>query len=143
MFYNNTKFLDKNKKNFINYYDKFYKVKNFSHDKKGKLVVITSVNPTPKGEGKTTLLIGLVDAMNANGHSAIGCLRQPSLGPVFGMKGTATGGGESVLKDDDKINLGFTGDFDAITAANNLISTVIENEIYFDTKLDIDPERIC
>lgn len=143
MLYNNTKFLDKNKKNFINYYDKFYKVKNPPRDKKGKLIVITSVNPTPKGEGKTTLLIGLVDAMNANGYQAIGCLRQPSLGPVFGMKGTATGGGESVLKDDAKINLGFTGDFDAITAANNLISTAIENEIYFDSKLNIDPQRIC
>ncbi len=141
MKYNTTK-VSLDEKKLINLNNKFYKIIETDTSKAGKIIVVTSINPTPKGEGKTTLLIGLTDAMNAHGHKAIGCLRQPSLGPVFGMKGTATGGGESVLKDDADINLHFTGDFHAITSANNLISTVIENEIYFDSPLNIDPNKI-
>ena len=106
-----------------NYFDKFLKLNLIKNNKKSNLIVVTSINPTPVGEGKTTLLIGLVDAMNYHGYSCIGTLRQPSLGPVFGMKGTATGGGKSTLLDDNYINLHFTGDFHALTVANNLIST--------------------
>ena len=125
-----------------NYFDKFLKLNLIKNNKKSNLIVVTSINPTPVGEGKTTLLIGLVDAMNYHGYSCIGTLRQPSLGPVFGMKGTATGGGKSTLLDDNYINLHFTGDFHALTVANNLISTIIENEIFFNSKLNIDPKKI-
>lgn len=124
------------------YCNKFAKLDISYKSTTSKLIVVTSINPTPAGEGKTTLLIGLVDAMNAHHLKTLGTLRQPSLGPVFGVKGTATGGGESALLDSDDINLHFTGDFHALTAANNLISTMIENEVYYQSKLNIDPQTI-
>ncbi|AJQ45419.1 formate--tetrahydrofolate ligase [Ureaplasma diversum] len=107
-----------------------------------KLIVITAMNPTPAGEGKTTTSIGLVDALNKHGLKTVGALREPSLGPVFGMKGTGSGGGLSYLQPFDKINLHFSGDLHAIACANNLIVAVIENEIYFNSKLNINPEKI-
>lgn len=110
--------------------------------RKAKLIVITSMNPTPIGEGKTTNTIGLVDILNANGTKAIGVLREPSLGPVFGFKGTATGSNKACLQPFGKINLHFTGDLHAITTANNLISAIIENEIYQKSELNIDENKI-
>jgi len=105
--------------------------KNFaSLERKAKLVLMTSINPTPAGEGKTTTAIGLTDGLNYIGKKAILALREPSLGPVFGRKGTATGGGESEVIPLDKINLHFTGDIHAITTANNLISASIDSELY-------------
>ena len=98
--------------------------------KKGKLILVTSTNPTPYGEGKTTLSIGLCDLLNKNGYKSILALREPSLGPVFGTKGGATGGGMSQIVPMDNINLHFTGDLHAITSANNLISAVIDNNIF-------------
>ncbi len=108
-------------------------------DKKpyGKLILVTSTNPTPYGEGKTTLSIGINDALNKNGYKAIVALREPSLGPVFGTKGGATGGGMSQVAPMNDINLHFTGDFHAITSANNLISAIIDNHIYQGNKLEI------
>lgn len=127
----------------FNFNDEFLKINpTFKGDKNGKLIVVTSINPTPEGEGKTSLLLGIVDAMNKFNKKTIGCLREPSIGPVFGLKGTATGGNESTLKNSDKINLHFTGDFHAITTANNLISAIIDNEIFFNSNLNIDPSRI-
>lgn len=130
--------------NYETYFNKFAKVSNVDNNKHqhSKLIVVTSINPTPAGEGKTTLLIGLLDALNHCGYKAIGALREPSLGPVFGMKGTATGGGQTRLENEDEINLNFTGDFHAITSANNLITTIIENEIYFNSNLQIDENKI-
>lgn len=130
--------------NYETYFNKFAKISNIANteQKNSKLIVVTSINPTPAGEGKTTLLIGLLDALNHCGHNAIGALREPSIGPVFGMKGTATGGGQTRLENEDEINLNFTGDFHAITTANNLITTIIENEIYFNSNLQIDENKI-
>ena len=105
--------------------------------KDGKLILLTAINPTPLGEGKTTVAIGLADALNQIGKNAILALREPSMGPVFGMKGGATGGGYSQVVPMEDINLHFTGDFHAITSANNLISAAIDNHIYFGNKLDI------
>ena len=105
--------------------------------KKGKLILVTSTNPTPYGEGKTTLAVGLNDALNKNGYNSIAVLREPSLGPVFGTKGGATGGGKSQVAPMNNINLHFTGDFHAITSANNLISAIIDNHIYQGNKLKI------
>ncbi len=105
--------------------------------KKGKLILVTSTNPTPYGEGKTTLAVGIVDALNKNGYKAVVALREPSLGPVFGTKGGATGGGKTQVAPMNEINLHFTGDFHAITSANNLISAIIDNHIYQGNKLDI------
>ncbi len=104
---------------------------------RGKLILVTSTNPTPYGEGKTTLSIGLCDAMNHYGYLTSLALREPSLGPVFGKKGGATGGGMCQLYPMDKINLHFTGDFHAITCANNLIAAVIDDHIYQGNNLDI------
>jgi formate--tetrahydrofolate ligase len=95
-----------------------------------KLILVTAVSPTPAGEGKTTTTIGLVDALNKIGKNAIGALREPSMGPVFGVKGGANGGGKSQIVPKDEINFHFTGDMHAITAANNLISACIDNNIY-------------
>lgn len=106
--------------------------------KKGKLILVTSTNPTPYGEGKTTLSIGLCDLLNKNGYKSILALREPSLGPVFGTKGGATGGGMSQIVPMDNINLHFTGDLHAITSANNLISAVIDNHIFQGNELKID-----
>lgn len=109
---------------------------------KGKLVLVTAINPTPYGEGKTTVSIGLVDAMNHIGKNAIGVLREPSLGPVFGLKGGATGGGYSQVVPMEDINLHFTGDLHAITSCNNLISAAIDNHIYQGNLLNIDINKI-
>ncbi len=111
--------------------------------KQGKLVLVTAINPTPYGEGKTTVSIGLVDAFNHNNLNAIGVLREPSLGPVFGLKGGATGGGYSQVVPMEDINLHFTGDLHAITSCNNLISAAIDNHIYQGNELNIDPTKIC
>ena len=103
----------------------------------GKLILVTAISPTPMGEGKTTVSIGLGDALKRIGKSVMITLRQPSMGPVFGMKGGATGGGKSQVVPMEDINLHFTGDFHAITSANNLISAAIDNHIYFGNKLGI------
>lgn len=110
---------------------------------KAKLVLVTSINPTPYGEGKTTVSIGLNDGLNYLSVKSIAVLREPSLGPVFGVKGGATGGGYSQVVPMEDINLHFTGDFHAITSANNLISAAIDNHLYFGNVLNIDEERIC
>ena len=106
--------------------------------KNGKLILVTSINPTPLGEGKTTVSIGLVDGLNKIGKKAVAALREPSLGPVFGIKGGATGGGYSQVAPMEEINLHFTGDIHAITSANNLLSAIIDNHIYFGNKLEFD-----
>jgi formate--tetrahydrofolate ligase len=108
----------------------------------GKLILVTAVNPTPAGEGKTTTTVGLGDGLNAIGKKAVVCLREPSLGPCFGMKGGAAGGGYAQVVPMEDINLHFTGDFHAITSANNLLSAMIDNHIYWGNKLDIDPRRV-
>ena len=108
-------------------------------DKKdGKLVLVTAINPTPLGEGKTTMAIGLADGLRKIGKNAILALREPSLGPVFGIKGGATGGGHSQIAPMEDINLHFTGDIHAITSANNLLSAMIDNHIYFGNELGFD-----
>lgn len=111
-------------------------------DRKGKLILVTAISPTPYGEGKTTVSIGLDDALCKLGKNSILALREPSLGPVFGMKGGATGGGYSQIVPMEDINLHFTGDFHAITTANNLLCAAIDNHLYFGNELNIDPETI-
>ena len=106
--------------------------------KNGKLILVTSINPTPLGEGKTTVSIGLVDGLNKIGKKAVAALREPSLGPVFGIKGGATGGGYSQVAPMEEINLHFTGDIHAITSANNLLSAIIDNHIYFGNQLEFE-----
>jgi len=101
------------------------------------------MNPTPYGEGKTTVTIGLNDAFSLLGKSSIAALREPSLGPVFGRKGGATGGGRSVVLPEEDINLHFTGDFHAITAANNLLCAAIDNHIFQGNELKIVPDTVC
>lgn len=108
----------------------------------GKLVLVTSINPTIYGEGKTTVSIGLVDGLCRLGYKATGVLREPSLGPVFGRKGGACGGGKSTIEPSEKINLHFTGDMHAITTANNMISSAIDNHIYYGNELHIDLNSI-
>lgn len=108
----------------------------------GKLILITAMTPTPAGEGKTTTTVGLGDGLNAIGRKAIICLREPSLGPCFGMKGGAAGGGFSQVVPMEDINLHFTGDFHAIGAAHNLLSALIDNHIYWGNELGIDVRRI-
>lgn len=110
--------------------------------KDGKLVLVTAINPTPAGEGKTTTTIGLADALNAMGKKTIVALREPSLGPVFGVKGGATGGGYAQVVPMEDINLHFTGDFHAIGAANNLLCAMLDNHIYQGNALKINPETI-
>lgn len=112
-------------------------------DKLGKLILVTSINPTPYGEGKTTVSIGLNDGLNKIGTKSIAVLREPSLGPVFGIKGGATGGGYSQAIPMEDINLHFTGDFHAITSANNLVSSAIDNHLHFGNPLKIDKDKIC
>mgnify|MGYP003370410333 CR=1 FL=1 len=104
---------------------------------KSKLILVTSINPTPLGEGKTTMSIGIADGLRRIGKKSILALREPSLGPVFGIKGGAAGGGYSQIAPMEDINLHFTGDFHAITTANNLLASMIDNHIYFGNKLDI------
>ncbi len=101
----------------------------------GKLVLVTAINPTPLGEGKTTVAIGLSDALNKIGKNSVLALREPSMGPVFGIKGGATGGGHAQIAPMEEINLHFTGDIHAITSANNLLSAIIDNHIYYGNKL--------
>ncbi len=113
------------------------KIKSCPTGKEGKLILVTAISPTPLGEGKTTISIGLGDALNKLGKKIVIALREPSMGPVFGIKGGATGGGYSQVVPMEDINLHFTGDFHAITSANNLLSAAIDNHIYFGNKLDI------
>ena len=108
----------------------------------GKLILVTAISPTPAGEGKTTTTVGLGDGLAAIGKRAMICLREPSLGPCFGMKGGAAGGGNAQVVPMTDINLHFTGDFHAIGAAHNLLSALIDNHIHWDNELDIDPRRI-
>src|SRR5215472_11858641 len=108
----------------------------------GKLILVTAVSPTPAGEGKTTTTVGLVDALNLLKQRAIVCLREPALGPVFGMKGGAAGGGYAQVVPMEDINLHFTGDFSAIALANNLMAALIDNHIHHGNKLGFDLRRI-
>ncbi len=110
--------------------------------KDGKLILVTAINPTPAGEGKTTTTVGLGDGLNAIGKKAIVCIREASLGPCFGMKGGAAGGGYAQIIPMEDMNLHFTGDFHAITAAHNLLAAMIDNHIYWGNSLDIDTRRV-
>jgi len=108
----------------------------------GRLILVTAITPTPAGEGKTTTSIGLADALNLSGHNTILCLREPSLGPCFGVKGGATGGGRAQVAPAEEINLHFTGDFHAVTTANNLLAAMLDNHIYWGNWLGIDPSKV-
>src|SRR3982074_1238374 len=109
----------------------------------GKLILVSAITPTPAGEGKTTTTVGLTDALNHIGKKAMLCLRQPSLGPSFGMKGGAAGGGYAQVVPMEDINLHFTGDFHAITSAHNLLAAMIDNHIYWGNTLNIDQRRVA
>jgi len=117
-------------------------VKSLANKKNGKLILVTAITPTPAGEGKTTTTVGLTDALNHIGKKAMLCLREPSLGPSFGMKGGAAGGGYAQVIPMEDINLHFTGDFHAITSAHNLLSALIDNHIYWGNALGIDSRRV-
>ncbi len=108
----------------------------------GRLVLMTALSPTPPGEGKTTTTVGLTDALHSLGHRTVACLREPSMGPVFGMKGGAAGGGYSQVVPMTDINLHFTGDFAAIAAANILLAALIDNHVHHGNQLDIDVRSI-
>ena len=120
-------------------YEALEKVKN---NERGKIILVSAINPTPAGEGKSTTTIGLGDSLNKLGYQTMVCLREPSLGPVMGVKGGATGGGYAQVVPMEDINLHFTGDIHAITAANNLISAVIDNHLFQGNDLNIDPENV-
>ena len=128
----------------LSYYGKYVaKINNKYRGKKhGKLILVTSINPTPYGEGKTTLSIGLNDSLNLLGKNAIAVLREPSLGPVFGRKGGAIGGGKAIIEPSVDINMHFTGDFHAITSANNLLCAIVDNHIFQGNELGIDRVNI-
>ena len=111
-------------------------------DAAGKLILVTAINPTPAGEGKTTTSVGLADALNRIGKRTMLCLREPSLGPCFGTKGGAAGGGSAQVVPMEDINLHFTGDFHAITSAHNLLAAMIDNHVYWGNALDIDVRRV-
>lgn len=117
-------------------------IKSLDKNPQGKLILVTAINPTPAGEGKTTTTVGLNDALNFIGKKTIATLREPSLGPCFGIKGGAAGGGYAQVVPMDDLNLHFTGDFHAITAAHNLLAAMIDNHIYWGNTLNIDPRRI-
>ncbi|EJF83249.1 formate-tetrahydrofolate ligase [Bartonella elizabethae Re6043vi] len=117
-------------------------IKSLNKNPDGKLILVTAINPTPAGEGKTTTTVGLNDALNLIGKKTIATLREPSLGPCFGVKGGAAGGGYAQVVPMDDLNLHFTGDFHAITAAHNLLAAMIDNHIYWGNTLNIDPRRI-
>jgi formate--tetrahydrofolate ligase len=139
--------LDIDEKNLIKFGDDKAKlnsdfVNSVSKNKNGKLILVTAISPTPAGEGKTTTSVGLVDGLCHIGKRAMICLREPSLGPCFGMKGGAAGGGYAQVIPMTDINLHFTGDFHAIGAAHNLLSALIDNHIHWDNELNIDPRRI-
>tara|TARA_Y100001933_G_C19002731_1_gene565301 strand:+ start:1347 stop:3017 length:1671 start_codon:yes stop_codon:yes gene_type:complete len=110
--------------------------------KKGKLILVSAINPTPAGEGKTTTSIGLADGLNRIGRRAVLCLREPSLGPCFGMKGGATGGGYAQIAPMEDINLHFTGDIHAVSTANNLLAAALDNHLHHGNALSIDPRRV-
>src|SRR4249919_940234 len=118
-------------------------VKSLKDKKNGKLILVTAISPTPAGEGKTTTTVGLTDALNFIGKKAMLCLREPSLGPSFGVKGGAAGGGYAQVIPMEDINLHFTGDFHAITSAHNLLSALIDNHIYWGNSLGIDTRRVA
>jgi len=132
----------------IEYYGKYKAkidynlLKRFEDKKDAKLILTTAINPTPAGEGKTTTTVGLGDALRRLGKNSMIALREPSLGPVFGIKGGAAGGGYAQVVPMEDINLHFTGDFHAIGAANNLLAAMIDNHIYQGNELNIDPRRI-
>ena len=139
--------LDIDEKNLIKFGDDKAKlnsdfINSVSKNKNGKLILVTAISPTPAGEGKTTTSVGLVDGLCHIGKKAMICLREPSLGPCFGMKGGAAGGGYAQVIPMTDINLHFTGDFHAIGAAHNLLSALIDNHIHWDNELNIDPRRI-
>ena len=119
---------------------KIHKIPNTG--RQGKLILVTAINPTPAGEGKTTVTIGLADALRRIGQNSMIAIREPSLGPVFGIKGGAAGGGYAQVIPMEDINLHFTGDFHAISAANNLLAAMLDNHIYHGNALDIDPKHI-
>ncbi len=133
---------------YLEYYGKYKAkisndfIKKTENDKDGKLILVTAVNPTPAGEGKTTVTVSLGDGLRKIGKNAVITLREPSLGPVFGIKGGAAGGGYSQVVPMEDINLHFTGDMHAVTAANNLLSAVIDNHIRWGDALGIDPSRV-
>jgi len=118
-------------------------IKSIQGRSNGKLILVTAINPTPAGEGKTTTTVGLTDALNFIGKKAMLCIREPSLGPSFGLKGGAAGGGYAQVVPMEDINLHFTGDFHAITSANNLLAALIDNHIYWGNALGIDPRRVA
>jgi hypothetical protein len=118
-------------------------IKSIQNNKDGKLILVTAINPTPAGEGKTTTTVGLGDGLNRIGKKAIVCIREASLGPNFGMKGGAAGGGYAQVVPMDDMNLHFTGDFHAITTAHNLLSALIDNHIYWGNELGIDTRRVA
>jgi formate--tetrahydrofolate ligase len=118
-------------------------IKSLKDKPNGKLILVSAITPTPAGEGKTTTTVGLTDALNYIGKKAMLCLREPSLGPSFGMKGGAAGGGYAQVVPMEDINLHFTGDFHAITSAHNLLSAIIDNHIYWGNSLGLDPRRIA
>ena len=110
--------------------------------RRGKLILVTAITPTTSGEGKTVTTIGLTQGLVKRGHSAVAALREPSLGPVFGQKGGATGGGKASLAPVDKINLHFNGDFHAITSAHNLLAALLDAHLHFGNELKLDPREI-
>src|SRR6516165_7183956 len=118
-------------------------IKSLQNKPNGKLILVSAINPTPAGEGKTTTTVGLTDALNHIGKKAMLCIREPSLGPSFGMKGGAAGGGYAQVVPMEDINLHFTGDFHAITSANNLLAAMIDNHIYYGNALGIDARRVA
>src|SRR5262245_60842869 len=118
-------------------------VKSLQDQPDGKLILVSAITPTPAGEGKTTTTVGLTDALNHIGKKAMLCLREPSLGPSFGMKGGAAGGGYAQVVPMEDINLHFTGDFHAIGAAHNLLAALIDNHIYWGNALGIDGRRVA
>src|SRR3989337_2118931 len=117
-------------------------INSLSSKKDGKLILVTAISPTPAGEGKTTTTVGLGDGLNRIGKKAMMCLREPSLGPCFGVKGGAAGGGYAQVVPMEDINLHFTGDFHAITSAHNLLSALIDNHIYWGNSLGFDTRRV-
>src|SRR6195256_4714193 len=118
-------------------------VDSLAKKKDGKLILVTAISPTPAGEGKTTTTVGLGDALNKIGKKAVICLREPSLGPVFGVKGGAAGGGYAQVVPMEDINLHFTGDFNAIALANNLLAAMLDNHIHHGNELGLDVRRIA
>ena len=124
------------------YKAKINNIESLDDNEDGKLILVTAITPTPAGEGKTTTSVGLVDALTAIGKKAVIALREPSLGPVFGVKGGAAGGGHAQVVPMEDINLHFTGDFHAISAANNLLAALLDNHIHQGNLLQIDSRRI-